>query len=269
MNRFMAVTIAVVLTTASLCVVNIVHASSNTSINACANKTTGALRLLTKGSCKKTEKKISWNQQGPMGPMGPQGASGSPTTNVVPIQQIGDVGAGGGTIFYVDTLDQYPFQYLEVAPTNATESSNNCSVSSLTSTNSNQILGSLSSDALGQGRTSTMVFLSICNGPNGQPSGYEQLVPQIRQGWFIPNTAEMRTLVNAEKLGLINLANPLRPSTPGRSLLMTSTPSVSSSMDFGVPFWSWEFTNSGQGTVRGNTGPIPMTTQTVRLIKAG
>ncbi len=44
-------------------------------IRACANKKNGALRLASK--CKKSERAVSWSQQGPAGLQGPTGASGA------------------------------------------------------------------------------------------------------------------------------------------------------------------------------------------------
>ena len=54
----------------SLGAVTYANAATNATLKACANKTTGAMRYISKGSCKKTEKLLSWNQ------MGPQGANG-------------------------------------------------------------------------------------------------------------------------------------------------------------------------------------------------
>lgn len=45
---------------------------------ACADKKSGVMRYLNKGNCKKTERRISWNQQGPQGEQGLQGAQGLP-----------------------------------------------------------------------------------------------------------------------------------------------------------------------------------------------
>jgi hypothetical protein len=75
--------------TISLGAVQYVAASSGSTITACANKSTGAMRLLSKGSCKKTERKVMWNQQGIQGQTGAQGVQGvqgvqgpAPDTNV-------------------------------------------------------------------------------------------------------------------------------------------------------------------------------------------
>lgn len=46
-------------------------------ITACYAKKTGAVRVITKGKCrKKTEKSLAWNQTGPTGPAGSAGAQG-------------------------------------------------------------------------------------------------------------------------------------------------------------------------------------------------
>jgi hypothetical protein len=60
----------------SLGVVTYANASGGSTITACANKSTGAMRLLSKGSCKKTERKVVWNQQGIQGQTGAQGVQG-------------------------------------------------------------------------------------------------------------------------------------------------------------------------------------------------
>jgi hypothetical protein len=53
-------------------------------INACYAKKNGDVRVVKAGKkCKKGEKTISWNQQGPPGPAGPQGAQGAQGTQGV------------------------------------------------------------------------------------------------------------------------------------------------------------------------------------------
>jgi hypothetical protein len=58
--------------------------STPTSVlNACVSNQTGAMRLLRRGSCKPSERMVSWNIAGPAGvagaegSQGPQGAQGS------------------------------------------------------------------------------------------------------------------------------------------------------------------------------------------------
>lgn len=57
-----------------------VAASNNKTITVCADKKTGLLHLKTRGRCKSSQMRVSWNQQGPQGlqgPPGPQGSQGS------------------------------------------------------------------------------------------------------------------------------------------------------------------------------------------------
>jgi len=57
-----------------------VAASNNKTITVCADKKTGVLHLKTRGRCKSSQTRVSWNQQGPQGVQGapgPQGSQGS------------------------------------------------------------------------------------------------------------------------------------------------------------------------------------------------
>ena len=54
-----------------------VAASNNKTITVCADKKTGVLHLKTRGRCKSSQTRVSWNQQGPQGLQGPQGPQGS------------------------------------------------------------------------------------------------------------------------------------------------------------------------------------------------
>lgn len=51
-------------------------ASKTKTITVCADKRTGILHLKTHGRCKRTQRRVSWNQQGPQGPQGLQGIQG-------------------------------------------------------------------------------------------------------------------------------------------------------------------------------------------------
>ena len=74
-TRLGAFTLGVVITAASVGAVSFVNAAGNTTLKACANKKTGAMRYIEKGKCKTTETSLSWSQ------MGPQGLSGTAGTN--------------------------------------------------------------------------------------------------------------------------------------------------------------------------------------------
>ena len=60
----------------SLGAVTYATAASNGTLKACANKTSGVMRNISKGSCKKTEKSLSWSQMGPQGLPGDAGTKG-------------------------------------------------------------------------------------------------------------------------------------------------------------------------------------------------
>ena len=76
-NRLGAFTLGVVITAVSVGAVSFVNAAGNGTLKACANKTSGAMRYISKGSCKKTETSLSWNQMGPQGLPGSAGTAGS------------------------------------------------------------------------------------------------------------------------------------------------------------------------------------------------
>ena len=75
-NRLSAFTLGVIITAASVGAVTYANAAGNGSLKACANKTTGVMRYISKGSCKKTETSLSWSQMGPQGLPGVAGAKG-------------------------------------------------------------------------------------------------------------------------------------------------------------------------------------------------
>ena len=52
-------------------------ASNSKTITVCADKKTGVLHLKTRGRCKSSQTRVTWNQQGPQGAQGAQGATGS------------------------------------------------------------------------------------------------------------------------------------------------------------------------------------------------
>jgi hypothetical protein len=154
-TRLSAFTLGVVITAASIGAVSFVNAAGNKQLKACANKKTGVMRYISKGSCKKkTERTLRWNQMGPQGlpgtagtngaagAKGDTGATGAAGTNgtngTLAITQqsvcdgsdadaianevckIGMTGPGGGLIFFVDYNDEYAtYDYLEAAPADA------------------------------------------------------------------------------------------------------------------------------------------------------
>ena len=109
----------------SLGAVTYANAAGNATLKACANKTTGVMRYISKGSCKKTEKALSWNQ------MGPQGFAGTNGQNFHVIDAAGrDLGVSLGvteggsraTIFHeggmwtVNSATNFPTGVLSASP---------------------------------------------------------------------------------------------------------------------------------------------------------
>ena len=77
-NRLGAFTLGVVITAVSVGTVSFVNAAGDATLKACANKKTGVMRYISKGSCnKKTETSLSWNQMGPTGLSGSAGTAGT------------------------------------------------------------------------------------------------------------------------------------------------------------------------------------------------
>jgi hypothetical protein len=70
-----AATMALVLAASGLAVA--ATPQSPKVIRACAKKSNGALRVIAKGNCRKSEKAVSWNQTGPAGVAGAPGATGA------------------------------------------------------------------------------------------------------------------------------------------------------------------------------------------------
>lgn len=75
-------------------------ATSGGALHACAQKSTGTLRLA--GRCSKHERPVTWNIEGPRGLQGPQGVQGTPGTQGVQGIQ-GDSGSPGATNVTVHT----------------------------------------------------------------------------------------------------------------------------------------------------------------------
>jgi hypothetical protein len=79
-NRLSAFTLGVIITAASVGAVSFANAAGDATLKACANKISGTMRYISKGSCKKTEKSLSWSQMGPQGLPGAAGTNGTDGT---------------------------------------------------------------------------------------------------------------------------------------------------------------------------------------------
>ena len=105
LNRLGAFTLGVVITAVSVGAVSFVNAAGDQQMKACANKKTGVMRYISKGSCnKKTETSLSWNQmglQGLPGTAGTNGATGANGTNGSAGAK-GDAGPAGQNFHAID-----------------------------------------------------------------------------------------------------------------------------------------------------------------------
>ena len=135
--------------------VGVIAASSTKTVTVCANKKTNVLRYAKNRKCSKTETKVILNQTGAAGVAGAKGDTGaagakgdtgaagakgdtgaagtagasSPTgftarsvcgPSGTTLCAVGVQGPGGGIIVYVDSTNEMPgYDYLEVAPTDA------------------------------------------------------------------------------------------------------------------------------------------------------
>ena len=110
-NRLGAFTLGVVITAVSVGAVSFAKAAGDKQLKACANKTSGAMRYISKGSCKKTETSLSWNQMGPQGLPGAAGTNG--TDGAAGTKgDTGAVGTNGQNLFVVDATGRTLGRYL-------------------------------------------------------------------------------------------------------------------------------------------------------------
>jgi hypothetical protein len=93
---FAAFGIGALTATVALGAIQFASASGNSTITACANKKTGTMRYISKGKCRKTERTVRWNQQGPQGLPGAKGDTGA----VGPKGDAGTAGISGSVGFF-------------------------------------------------------------------------------------------------------------------------------------------------------------------------
>jgi hypothetical protein len=72
-------------------------ATKTKTITVCADKKTGVLHLKTRGRCKSSQTRVTWNQQGPAGPQGATGPVGASAVSVwAQVANDGSVAFGAG-----------------------------------------------------------------------------------------------------------------------------------------------------------------------------
>jgi hypothetical protein len=238
-DRLATFTLGVIVTAVSVGAVNFANAAGDATIKTCANKTTGAMRYLSKGSCKKTEKSISWNQMGPQGLPGVAGATGTAGTkgdsgsagtkgdagtngtngantnsqiknicgdNRTTACAIGLKGPGGGIVFMTpSTLGNTSGLFYEAAP--STWSSPSGDPTSAWCSNSNTVLGvgsSVAGTGSIDGAARTTVMLGVCTtGAANLADAYTATLDGVVYGdWFLPSNGELNQMyVNRVAVG--------------------------------------------------------------------
>ena len=209
--------------------VGVIAATSTKTVTVCADKKTNVLRYAKNGKCaKKTETKVVLNQTGVKGDIGATGATGatgaagaagasSPTgftarsvcgSNGTTLCAVGVQGPGGGTIIYVDSTNDIPgYDYLEVAPTEAsvstgvvwsTETANcgsviiaNCQTSFLSDAGT-----ALDFIGFGTGRAATAAIIARHNAGGVAKTDYAAGVADVyttatASDWFLPSKDEL------------------------------------------------------------------------------
>jgi hypothetical protein len=253
---------------------SIVDASSTgKQIVACANKKNGQMRLLRSGKCTTQENEVRWNENGPTGPtgvqgpagvQGPQGAAGpqGPAATLppkrVPTQRVGDLVDGNAVVFFVDTDDEYDFDYLAASNTLEIVNATGCSFSP-EFTSSPSIDAFNTSEAFGAGRSNTLTLLAACATELANPSQYWSMRNSIKAGWFVPSVAELKHLYITELSGDITLS---QKTWEMESSIMSSSMAQSGTTP---NFWGLRF--FGVGT--GGAVKWAIANQRVRLIRAG
>ena len=209
--------------------VGVIAATSTKTVTVCADKKTNVLRYAKNGKCaKKTETKVVLNQTGVKGDIGATGATGakgdtgaagasSPTgftarsvcgSNGTTLCAVGVQGPGGGTIVYVDSTNDIPgYDYLEVAPTEAsvstgvvwsTETANcgsviiaNCQTSFLSDAGT-----ALDFIGFGTGRAATAAIIARHNAGGVAKTDYaagvaDAYTTATASDWFLPSKDEL------------------------------------------------------------------------------
>lgn len=161
-------------------------ASAATTMTTCTNIKSGVSRILTKGTCNtKTERTQSWVS----------GTSSTVTPGKVAetfTYKVGEIGSGGGVIFFVDTKNQYPsFMYLEAAPLDLPGTYIWCSDSS----HAIATLSEPTGVSIGRGLANTNAMLAACS--SGAANAVHQYSGGGKSDWFLPSREELMTMYNS------------------------------------------------------------------------
>ena len=99
--------------------------------------------------------------------------------------KVGDIGPGGGFIFFVDHYDQYRgFTYLEAAPTDIAPV-----VWCDKTTTSIPAVAGLAANAVGKGQANTTAMLGVCT--SGAANAADSYLTVTKSDWFLPSEGEL------------------------------------------------------------------------------
>jgi hypothetical protein len=105
---------------------------------------------------------------------------------------IGDIGPGGGRVFFVDSSDEHPsFDYMELAPSNWNGSSE---LTGQWCSNDNSTEFGATSYDIGTGQANFAIMVANCTGIAEVVNDYESAYLDLSIGdWFIPSATELLT----------------------------------------------------------------------------
>lgn len=102
--------------------------------------------------------------------------------------KVGDIGPGGGFIFFVDQYDKYRgFTYLEAAPTDIAPV-----VWCDKTTTSFPAVAGLVANAVGKGQANTTAMLGVC--ALGAANAADSYLTATKSDWFLPSAGELMLL---------------------------------------------------------------------------
>ena len=279
--------------------VGVIAASSTKTVTVCANKKTNVLRYAKNRKCSKTETKVILNQTGAAGAKGDTGAAGaagakgdtgaagtagasSPTgftarsvcgPSGTTLCAVGVQGPGGGIIVYVDSTNEMPgYDYLEVAPTDAstgvvwstavakcgTDALGNCQTSYLS--DAGTALGYI---GLGTGRAATAAIVARHTAGAVTKASYAAGVADAyttvsASDWFLPSKDELNEVCKyARNTGQAAGAGAV--CTDGSSATLRGFASgnywSSSENDATFAWYQYFFTGSQDANFKTNTNP--------------
>ena len=121
---------------------------------------------------------------------------------------IGDIGPGGGVVFFVDSADEHPFDFLEAAKLNWYQGQDR---DGYTYCPRESGLISDTPTAIGTGEATTDLLTNICNNNStyDHPANRRTVVHYVDKynykglnDWFIPSWDEMQAVISAHNLDL-------------------------------------------------------------------